>query len=90
MTESTRRCEICGREIPAERTECLPDTRLCIEHAQAISKYGGEFIVTVVRTSLGKAGSLKKNWGDVTPRRTRNQAALDRIRREYEQGRGDG
>ena len=28
-------CEICGREIDAERLEAMPGTRTCIEHAGA-------------------------------------------------------
>lgn len=30
-----RRCEICGKAIPRERLEALPDTRRCIECARA-------------------------------------------------------
>jgi hypothetical protein len=29
-----RRCEICGKAIPKERLEALPDTRRCIECAR--------------------------------------------------------
>ena len=28
-------CEVCGREIAAERLEAMPGTRTCIDHAGA-------------------------------------------------------
>ena len=85
MPEKTRPCEICGQPIDPERTEVLPETRLCSEHARMIGKYGGEFIVTGTQTSLGKSGSLKKNYGDVAVDRKRNVVALQKLREEYEQ-----
>ncbi len=38
-------CEVCGREIPEERLEALPATRLCLEHqaeAEREVRYAGE------------------------------------------------
>jgi reverse gyrase len=58
-----RHCERCGGEIPAERIEAMPETRICVGCSREI---GGEFEVRMVQTSLGKTGSLKKNYGDVS------------------------
>lgn len=91
MAAKTRRCEICGAEIDPERVEVLPETRLCVEHGRAIAKFGGEFLVTATQDNLGKAGSLKKNLGDVTTKKHRNTAALEKLREEYERaGEGKG
>ena len=53
MSERFRGCEICGKEIEAERAEALPATRLCIEHGREIQQFGGEFKVysRSIRTS---------------------------------------
>lgn len=74
--------------IDPERVEALPDTRLCSEHARMIAKYGGEFIVTGTQTSLGKGGSLKKNYGDVSIDKKRNTLALEKLRAECKQSGG--
>ena len=50
-----------------------------------IGKYGGEFILTGTRASLGKSGSLKKNYGDVSVEKRRNTEGLRKLREEYEQ-----
>jgi hypothetical protein len=63
-----RYCERCGGEIPEERVEALPETRVCVKCSEAM---GGEFEVHVVKENLGKAGSLKKNYGGITVRRVR-------------------
>jgi hypothetical protein len=83
MSEKTRPCEICGQPIPPGRLEAVPQTRLCKEHAAAIDKYGGEFRAHVTRTRLGKEGSLKKNYGDVSVTLRRNTEALRKLREEY-------
>lgn len=83
MSTKTRPCEICGQPIDPERIEALPETRLCIEHAKQINKFGGEFTATVTQASLGKAGSLKKNYGDVSVQRTRNHTAVEKLRKEW-------
>jgi hypothetical protein len=82
MPTKSRPCAVCGRPIPLGRLEALPQTRLCKEHATAIEKYGGEFRATVTRTRLGKEGSLKRNYGDVSVTRTRNAEALRKLREE--------
>jgi len=63
-----RRCQRCNADIPAERLEALPDTRLCVACSRAV---GGEFRVTAVPENLGKSGSLKKNYGGWTVHKTR-------------------
>lgn len=79
----TERCEICGQPIDPERREVIPETRLCTAHAHAIHKYGGEFIVTATHERISKPGSLKKNYGGVTPRKTRNADAIAKLRQDY-------
>lgn len=86
MSSKTRPCEVCGRAIEAGRIEAIPETRLCVEHARMIGKYGGEFLVTATRESLGKAGSLKKNYGDIATHKTRNRTAIERLRHECREG----
>ena len=71
--------------IDAERIEHVKGTRLCAEHAKAIEKHGGEFRVTLERSSLAKRGSLKGNPGDVAVvGKERNAKALEKLRREIE------
>ena len=70
MAPKTRFCERCKLEIPAERVEALPDTRLCICCSQEV---GGEFDLIVGVESLGKAGSLKKNYGGVNIEKRRRR-----------------
>jgi hypothetical protein len=50
-----------------------------------IVKHGAEFVVSSTQERLGKADSLKKNYGSVTPEWRRNTLALDKLRREYEE-----
>jgi hypothetical protein len=83
MADRVRVCEICGATIEAERVEAVPETRLCIDHAKAIQKYGGEFLLTSRRVSLGKDGSMKKNYGDVSSELRRNEQAMQKLRDEY-------
>ncbi len=55
-----RSCARCGGEIPAERLEAVPETRVCVKCSEEM---GGEFdnYWTYERTS--KEGSLKRNYG---------------------------
>jgi hypothetical protein len=69
--------------IQPERIEILPDTHLCCDHARKIAKFGGEFTITAVRERTSKAGSLKKNYGGVTPSKRRNHRALEQLRDEH-------
>jgi hypothetical protein len=84
MSTPVRLCAVCHQEIAAERLEAVPDTWLCRLHAGTIEKYGGEFTITARQESLGKAGSLKKNYGGVNVSKRRNTAALEKLQAEYE------
>lgn len=84
MAMKTRPCEICRQLIEPDRIEGIPETRLCTRHAREIARYGGEFIVTSATESLGKVGSLKKNYGGISTQKTRNKTAVDKLRRDYE------
>jgi hypothetical protein len=66
--------------IEPERASAIPETRLCVTHAKEVTKFGGEFIVTAQQSSLGKAGSLKKNYGDVTTSKARNHEGLAKLK----------
>jgi hypothetical protein len=70
MADKTRPCVRCKAEIPAERVEALPHTRLCVKCSAAV---GGDFVQKVVVNSTGKQGSLKKTGIDfrITRRRRR-------------------
>ena len=67
MTTS-RPCARCGNEIPAERVEALPETRVCVACSRDM---GGEFTVYVTPERTSKEGSLKKNYGGYTTRKVR-------------------
>ncbi len=83
MPTRTRPCEICHELIEPERVEAIPETRLCTEHAKMIVRYGGEFTLSSTQESLGKVGSLKKNYGGITPQKTRNARAIEQLRRDH-------
>jgi ribosome biogenesis SPOUT family RNA methylase Rps3 len=85
MAAKTRPCEICMKPIEAERLETIPETRLCLEHAEKIKKFGGEFVVTSTQERTSKPGSLKKNYGGVTPSMKRNHKAIEKLKDELEE-----
>ncbi|HEU0032598.1 MAG TPA: TraR/DksA C4-type zinc finger protein [Kofleriaceae bacterium] len=66
----TRQCERCNAVIPAARVKALPGTWLCIECSEEV---GGEFVLVAKQENLGKAGSLKLNYGGVTVTKKRRQ-----------------
>jgi hypothetical protein len=68
MVRKPRTCLRCLGMIPVERMMALPETRLCLKCSEAV---GSDFIVYFCRVSLGKAGSLKKNYGDWNLRKVR-------------------
>jgi hypothetical protein len=68
MSLGTRYCQRCHDEIPAERIKALPDTVLCIDCSREI---GGDYKVSFVPENLAKSGSLKKNYGAWTIKKTR-------------------
>jgi hypothetical protein len=84
MSERTRLCAVCNNKIAPGRVEALPDTILCTKHGEAIKKYGGEFHVTASTARLGKEGSLKKNYGDVSTKKRRNWEAIERLKVDHE------
>ncbi|MGE3809303.1 MAG: hypothetical protein AB7K24_31955 [Gemmataceae bacterium] len=84
MSDQSHRCEICQQEIDPERVEVLPETGLCTEHARQMEKYGGEFLVSFTQERLSKAGSLKRNYGGVTPHRRRNHDGLAKLKKDLE------
>jgi hypothetical protein len=65
-----RPCQRCKAEIPAERIEALPETRLCVQCSQEV---GGDFVITMTPENIGKAGSLKKNYGGLSIRKRRRR-----------------
>ncbi len=79
-----RVCAVCNEVIPEGRLDAVPDTVLCITHARAAEKYGGEFKMTGVIGNIAKEGSLKKNYGGgVSVHRERNYRAIDKLREEH-------
>jgi RNA polymerase-binding transcription factor DksA len=58
MAREKRFCARCKAEIPQERVETLPETRVCIGCAEAMG--GSEFIVEAVPVRGGKKESLKQ------------------------------
>jgi reverse gyrase len=70
MSVTARPCARCGGEIPEERIEALPETRICVACSREI---GGEFEVRVIWEHLGKAGSLKKNYGGISVEKRRKR-----------------
>lgn len=63
-----RPCVRCGEDIPAERVEALPETRVCI---RCRTEMGGEFITVATPERISKEGSLKRNYGGYTTRKIR-------------------
>jgi DksA/TraR C4-type zinc finger protein len=61
-TDETRTCERCDAVIPPARVKALPGTWLCIECSEEV---GGDFVYIATQENLGKAGSLKLNYGGV-------------------------
>ena len=57
MADTKRFCARCKAEIPAERIEIMPETRVCVACAQAMG--GSEFKLSTKRVRVSKVGSLK-------------------------------
>ena len=68
MTTEKRTCEKCNAEIPPARVKALPGTWLCVACSE---ETGGEFVLIAKQENLGKAGSLKLNYGGVSVTRKR-------------------
>ena len=84
MSTKSRPCEICMKPIEIPRLEATPETRLCKAHAEQIEKYGGEFTRSVSQERTSKAGSLKVNYGGINTSTKRNQAAIERLKDDFE------
>lgn len=67
-TSEPRTCERCNAAIPAARVRAIPATWLCIECSEEV---GGDFVYTATQENLGKAGSLKLNYGGVSIKKHR-------------------
>ena len=67
----TRLCERCKAEIPAERIEAVPSSRICVKCSQAT---GGDTTISAADENLAKKESLKKNYGAVSVRVVRKDA----------------
>lgn len=63
VDDEKRTCERCDAVIPPARVKALPGTWLCIECSEDI---GGDFVYIAKQENLGKAGSLKLNYGGVS------------------------
>jgi RNA polymerase-binding transcription factor DksA len=63
VAKSNRRCDRCGRPIPAERVEALPDTQVCVGCAEAMG--GSEFDVLITPERVNKAESYKRRYGGI-------------------------
>jgi hypothetical protein len=63
VDDETRTCERCDAVIPPARVKAIPGTWLCIECSEEV---GGDFVLIAKQENLGKAGSLKLNYGGVT------------------------
>ena len=89
MTKATRYCQMCGVEIPAERVEALPDTRVCVACS---AKIDGEYELTAVHENSYfdddkpmLAQRIEKldtgySWAEDPPSRTRHLVTNVRIR----------
>jgi hypothetical protein len=67
---NVRKCIRCNTAIPPERIEALPVTQLCIGCSEIV---GSDFETVFVTENLGKAGSLKKNYGGFSMKKRRRK-----------------
>ena len=66
--DEPRLCERCNEPIPQARVKAMPETWICIECSEEV---GGEFKLVATQVNLGKAGSMKLNYGGVNVRKKR-------------------
>jgi hypothetical protein len=76
-TDEPRTCELCDAPIPQPRVKAIPGTWLCIECSEEV---GGDYELIATQENLGKAGSLKLNYGGIT--------AIQKRRRDLKDQRG--
>jgi len=53
-------CELCGKVVPEERLEAIPETKICVGCSQRV---GGEFVLEIEQVKTSKEGSMKLNYG---------------------------
>jgi Prokaryotic dksA/traR C4-type zinc finger len=70
MSIASRKCIRCQAAIPPERLKVLPETQLCVPCSQAV---GSDFETVIVSENIGKAGSLKKNYGGISVKKRRRK-----------------
>lgn len=63
-------CKRCGKLVPAERMEALPETELCVSCSAAV---GSDFVMVVRAVRTSKPGSMKINYGGVDVEFVRRQ-----------------
>jgi RNA polymerase-binding transcription factor DksA len=69
MAREKRYCARCKAEIPQERVEAMPETRVCVRCAEALG--GSEFDVVAVPVRGGKKESIKRSYTDYEIRKRR-------------------
>ena len=69
MAREKRYCARCKAEIPRERVEAMPETRVCVRCAEAMG--GSEFDVVAVPVRGGKKESIKRSYTDYEIRKRR-------------------
>jgi len=69
MAREKRYCARCKAEIPEERVEAMPETRVCVRCAEAMG--GSEFDVVAVPVRGGKKESIKRTYTDFEVRKRR-------------------
>jgi RNA polymerase-binding transcription factor DksA len=69
MEREKRYCARCRAEIPEERVEAMPETRVCIKCAEAMG--GSEFDVVAVPVRGGKKESIKRTIAEYEIRKRR-------------------
>jgi len=85
MSETTSRpCEVCGNPIENLRQRTVPDTRLCEEHGKQVNEF---IYVREERVVRGKESSLKGTGIEITQRKSRNVAAIEKLRETYRDSR---
>ena len=74
-----RFCIVCKQEIDPERAENDEETMLCVEHAEEILEFGGEFKMSAKQERTSKKTSLKVNYGGITTSFQRNLEGLNKL-----------
>src|SRR5215212_7008812 len=81
MEPIVRKCSICGWPIEGERAEVLRDTQLCFQHASALSRFGGEFLVRAPSVAVRFRSRLRLDGATLTKRL--NTEGMTLLRQSY-------